>query len=228
MHRAMSAPPPGQVDLWIVDLAAGAHSVAALAETLDDVERARAARLRFEHLRRRFVIRRAAFRDVLARYVGGAPARLRFVSGASGKPSLGFAGLDHNATHSGDLALLAVSNGAPVGVDVEEVRDLGDRYEWLSAEERKLALDGAHEAPAVGALRMWTRKEARLKALGIGVGGLDGTLRLPPSASGDAWTCTDLDPRGGYVGALATPFAQPAIVPRPWRASVMHGSAAHS
>lgn len=105
-----------------------------------------------------------------ARPTGGAP---RIVRG-TGKPRLAGpdAGVRFNAAHGGGLVLVAVARGREVGVDVEPL----DRGPWLSLPGHVLtpaelrSLDGlggkAHDAAF---LRLWSRKEAVLKAAGVGL-----------------------------------------------------------
>jgi 4'-phosphopantetheinyl transferase len=143
----------------------------------DEVERAE----RFVHdvHRRRHVASHVALRDRLASAVGASAEALRFRADAHGKPQLeGQGRVQFNLSHSEDWALVAVGVDAPIGVDLEMLRPV----------EEALALARKHYTPAeaaavqdaVGArardeafLRVWTRKEACLKAVGLG-------LRLAP------------------------------------------------
>jgi 4'-phosphopantetheinyl transferase len=111
---------------------------------------------------------------ILASYLSAEAARVRFVYGSYGKPAIATPGepsLTFNWSHSGDLALLAVTANREVGVDIERVRPgIG-----------QLELAGALAAGEVGELaaargtqrditfcRIWARKEAFVKALGRG------------------------------------------------------------
>jgi 4'-phosphopantetheinyl transferase len=147
-----------------------------------------------------------------------------FGEGAQGKPFLDApaAGrtLQFSLSHSGEVALVAVSLGRAVGVDVEEVRprvDLdgfADRY--FSPRER----DALARVPSGNRLRaffeIWTLKEAYLKACGDGllreldafdvtVGDAQPRLLAVRDRPGDEarWTLGGLHPRQGYVAALA-------------------------
>ncbi len=113
---------------------------------------------------------------VLARYLGDAPEEIELTRGDRGKPRLAHdpERLGFNLSHSGDLALIAVSQGREVGVDVERLKPERD---LVALAER--ALD-PKEATAVRAAsgdertrlfyELWTRHEARLKCLGLGLG----------------------------------------------------------
>ena len=211
---AGSLPMPGTVHVWIIDLDRHRTDAARLSSHLNEEELARAARLRFPILRSRFIVRRYAYRAILSQYLGSEPRHLRFAAGPFGKPTLSRTDIDYNSTHSDAVAMLAVTDGSAVGVDIERIRDLGDRYEWLSADERRDVLRLAPRYRTADALKLWTRKEAYVKALGVGVTALDATLRAPLAPVGKPrWTLTDLDAGPGYVASLAVPFDEPRIVP---------------
>lgn len=141
-------------------------------------------------------------RRVLSRYLDLAPAEIQLAIGEHGKPRLA---QDHhrlafNLTHSGDVVLVAVSCGREVGVDVEREKPGRD---LIALAER--ALDPAAAAAvraADGEKRthvfydLWTRHEARLKCLGIGLG-RPPTWPSPPVAV----ESLPIDP--GYAAAVA-------------------------
>lgn len=168
-----AAPTGATMDVhWIALDAAWAGA----AELLDEDERARAARLRFDQHRRRFVHAHAALRVILARYTGRPPSALSFVRGPQGKPAL--AGepapdVDFNLSHAHELAVLAVVRGRRVGVDLERLDGRRDTpglvQRYFSARER----EALAAVPASGAQRAfydcWVRKEAYLKARGEGL-----------------------------------------------------------
>jgi 4'-phosphopantetheinyl transferase len=166
-------PEAGVVDLWVVPLArATLDGDTAL---LDAVEQERAARFVFERDHFRFVAAHAALRRILARYAHEAPAALRFDRDANGKPTLSgphCADFGWNLSHSGDLAVVAVAAGA-VGVDIECERPLADlpalaqRCLTTAEADTLAACDPAARVAAF--LRVWTRKEACLKAIGAGL-----------------------------------------------------------
>jgi len=169
----MIAPPigPGDVHVWRIDLARDGAGEPSL---LDAAERARAARFVFDRDRTRFERSHQAMRRILGAYLGIDGARVALRTEANGKPALaGDAPIAFNLSHSADTALLAVGTGAPLGVDVEargtraDLRSLA-RSVFTAAEAGALdGLDGAELERAF--LRGWTRKEACLKALGVGL-----------------------------------------------------------
>jgi 4'-phosphopantetheinyl transferase len=123
--------------------------------------------------------RRAAahsgLRRVLSDYLGEPPSAIEIEVGENGKPRLPDGKLQFNLSHSGDLALIAVSGDRPVGVDVERVKTGRD---FLALAERALDEEDAVAVrdAAVGDrsavfYAAWVRHEARLKCLGAGLTG---------------------------------------------------------
>jgi 4'-phosphopantetheinyl transferase len=195
---------PDEVHCWSVPLDVPANGLAGLFETLTHDERDRAARLRFERDRRRFIVARATLRELLGRYVGTPPERLRFAYSAFGKPALSpeFGGrLKFNLSHSADLALIAFAWGAEVGVDVEYITasdyDAVARSRFSPAEVEHLSTVPRH-LQARAFFSSWTKQEAYAKARGEGLA--DGPVE--PSGGGQ-WTFVSLDPAPGYIGGVA-------------------------
>ena len=100
------------------------------------------------------------------------PETLRFRFGPDGKPRLAHGSLHFNLAHSDSLALLAVRQDAPVGVDVEPVRPLPEAMliacRWFSAPEIRWIAASDDRDRAF--LRCWVCREAFLKATGEGLG----------------------------------------------------------
>lgn len=147
-----------------------------LESILDDAERERAARFAFSHNRRRYQAAHAALRLVLAHYLDEDPHALRFERGSHGKPQLVrrfAAGLQFNLSHSAGRALVVVSRGREVGIDIEVHRpdlDIDDlaRLVLSGAEQRAFAaLPVEHRRAAF--FRAWVRKESFVKATGEGL-----------------------------------------------------------
>jgi 4'-phosphopantetheinyl transferase len=163
------------IHVWRVD---SAHWRADPA-VLSPGERERAARFRFEHLRTRFVAAHHSLRTILARYIGVQPASVLFRDGENGKPYLdGSYRIRFNLSHSGDISYIAVGSGGELGVDVElahKVRDVDDlARSVLSVEEREQLARVRGASRDAAFLCAWTRKEAFLKALALGI-----TVNLP-------------------------------------------------
>jgi 4'-phosphopantetheinyl transferase len=149
-----------------------------------------------------------------------APAILR---GEHGKPyAPDVAGLDFNLSHARDHVLIAIARGQPLGVDIERIDrdvDVGGLSRRFFAVAEADALDALPETLRAEAfVRLWTCKEAVLKALGEGLAfgldrvalALDGAgvpaeLAALATEAGlsDAWQLALLEPAPGFLGALA-------------------------
>jgi 4'-phosphopantetheinyl transferase len=156
------------IDIWTIDLRRMADDAVLSAD-----ERTRAARLIMPDARRRFIAARAGLREILAQITGIDAAALTFGAGEHGKPhQTGIANAPHfNLAHSGDLALVAIAD-RPVGVDLEQVRPLANMAQMADmsfTDEERAALWSLDEPAQTAAFfRLWTRKEALMKAHGAG------------------------------------------------------------
>ncbi|MEW2132093.1 4'-phosphopantetheinyl transferase superfamily protein [Streptomyces sp. NPDC005435] len=176
-------PPPqgGEVAVWWLDTdreVVGGHLVAGAQAPLSTAERERSARLRRPGDRHRHRAAHIGLRLVLGGYTGLAPESVGLVredcpccGEPHGRPALAGGGPHFSLSHSDGLALIAVS-GVTVGADVEGVPrpDIAEELlPSLHPRERR-ALRALPDADRPGALaRVWTRKEAYLKATGAGL-----------------------------------------------------------
>lgn len=152
-------------------------------------ELARAQRFAFERHRRRYLAARCALRERLAQHTGIAARDLHIAEGPFGKPYLaGVPGCHFNLSHSEDWALIGLSGDSEIGVDIEMLRPMADAASLAQTHFTALetaacmALEG--QARDALFLRVWTRKEACLKAFGTG---LSMPLReLPVGVGADA------------------------------------------
>ena len=159
---------------------------------------------------------------LLIRYTGidRAPEIVRGDRGKPYAPTL--AGIDFNLSHARDHVLIAIARNQPLGVDLEridrkiEIEDIARRY-FSSAEADAIeALPVAIRLAAF--LRLWTCKEAVLKALGVGLSfGLEkvsfqldaagipvGISAIAPEAGPrEDWRLSLLEPAPGFLGAIA-------------------------
>lgn len=213
-----------EIHVWQAALDASPPQLARLESLLSADERARAQRFRLARDQRRFIASRGALRSILASYLDCDPSGIQFCYGKHGKPLLspvrGGANLHFNLSHSADLALIAVRQSGEVGVDIELVREdfacglIAKRFfcdtevAWLEcvmpAERHK------------SFFRIWTRKEAFLKATGEGVWHdlrrFDVT-RSPVQDRGliSAWHLQDIDLGGQFQAAVAAEGLVPPV-----------------
>lgn len=224
------------ITVWRIPLAPVAAPTEAELATLSDAERERAARFRFDRDRSRWLVAHVQTRAILGAELGVVPSEIRYAFGPKGKPSLAWperSGVEFNLSDSGDLALLAISRSAPVGVDVEFIKPMPDlaaiAASHFAAEERETLL-ALPDAEQLGAFyRIWTRKEAYIKAVGTGLShGLDRfAVSVGPAAprfvhlDGDTaraarWSLINVPTFGPYLGALAVEHESPTVESRAW------------
>jgi 4'-phosphopantetheinyl transferase len=222
---------PHNVGIWHIPLDPGSDVLRRCHDLLDEAERDRLARFASPDLARRYTVAHGAARQILGRLLDTEPSGIRYRLGTWGKPELvGHPEVFHNLTHSGDLALLAVSTDESVGVDLERLRPalparaLALRY-YPPAEARAVVRQPDSEQPW-WYQRFWTRKEACGKASGVP---LMAALRFrvhrsviadPARVGHGAKRCrlSDVPTEPGYLAAVAMLGAAPYTIDlRRWR-----------
>jgi 4'-phosphopantetheinyl transferase len=211
-------------DVWAFSDTVLTRHGAALCRHVSDSERARADRLARPENRWRFLQSRGALRWLLGSYLDMAPEELDFGHTAHGKPFLCIEGspapIAFNQSHNADLLAIAISDCGPVGIDIEHI----DRHdiERLSgrilsdAEAACYASLKEHERKPV-LWRAWTRKEAYLKGVGIGLSEPlpRTTVTIDPHSPArlvasqtrprdpEFWRLSEFRPAPGVIGAVA-------------------------
>lgn len=144
---------------------------------------ARAARFRFRNDASHWIACRAGLRRILGQALDCAPKAVPLLTSPFGKPVLAppFDWLHFNLSHCADLALVALSDNGPVGVDVEQRMRAGALSECEMTfchpdEIKNLPADPI--ARSAQLLRIWTAKEAVLKAMGTGLSHPPETVHL--------------------------------------------------
>ena len=207
-----------------VDLSPDAEREAFAFDLLDDEEKARWRRFVVERAKRQFSLCRGALRIHLAERLNCSNGALSFGYLEHGKP---FAKVqDHrapigfNVSHSGRHGLIAFAEHGWIGVDVEEripksdLDGIGDKVYGRSEREMLRAAVGAQKVHLF--FRLWSMKEALIKALGTGFSLNPSRFEVPgpvlhglrsgdfrfPHAPADTWRLHDLgEPR--FAAALA-------------------------
>jgi 4'-phosphopantetheinyl transferase len=218
MYLSLPSMSPTDIHIWRIFL----DNSPTHPEILSPAERDRAARFRFERDRIHFHNAHTALRQILARYANLEPQALEFHLGAYGKPSLtNVPAVEFNLSHSNSYALVAVA-ASPVGIDIEHLR----------ADFDVIALAQRFFAPAETAIvraepdrffEFWTRKEAFIKAIGMGVlfplQGFDTcTDRVNIYAPTDqtAWYAQTFHPVPNYIAAVVTPHSNSELKQFDW------------
>lgn len=164
-------------------------------------------------------------RLLLGAYLGIPGRDVVTVAGENGKPvlapPLARSGIAFNLSHAGNRLAIAVARKLQVGVDIEQAgRDVRWRRlsaRWFSAPEAEWLQTLDESSANAGFLRLWTVREAMIKAMGATIAGHisqvtpepnePGRIRSLPEewpAAGD-WTLHEFDPETGLHGWLAVP-----------------------
>lgn len=219
---ARSGGTPALIDVWSWSLDRPPSGIPDPTALLSPDERARAARFARHRDADRYIVGRSTLRIVLASYLDRHPEQLVFAYNEFGKPCLAEengSDLHFNLSHSEDIAVLAVSDRFPLGIDIEAEKPIAEDVagHFFSPNEclRLRSLPLQQQQPAF--YRCWTRKEAFVKAHGAGLSlaldcfdvplvgteglrieRLDDTVGL----AGD-WSLLDLRVPQGFFGAVA-------------------------
>jgi 4'-phosphopantetheinyl transferase len=181
----------GALELWHVDTRASGAALGALEERehlLSDWERKRAAEFSDREQAGEWLAAHIALRVVLERVAGRAARGVAFTRFAGGKPRLEGASVAFSLSHVAGAALIAITRGGIVGVDLERARKVRVREpRQARVEAAAAALDPAEPLPPGGEARFlqaWVRLEAFAKAEGSGVGRLLTRLGVSGDAAG--------------------------------------------
>lgn len=193
---------------------------AILAGYLSPDEQERAARFLSTASRKHFINARGQMREIFAAYLGKQPQGIEFAYNPHGKPYLKEPEQHHsmrfNLSHSGGMGLLALTAGQDVGVDIErtsrEVDYATISSRFFSPAEAIILRKLPPQEQAQAFFTGWTRKEAYIKALGLGltipldsfeVSLLPGDSPQIITLNGN-WIVYPLDPGPGFIAALVT------------------------
>jgi len=163
------------INIWSANLTHLAQHEAICLALLSPDELARANRYKVGKAKSTFVLARGILRYLLARYLSIAPEKITFDYTAHKKPflaSIHQSNLSFSMTHSGEMALFAFGYDREIGVDIEKIgshdyEEIAKRFFTETESERLLSL--SDDKRAVFFYQLWTRKEAVLKAMGLGL-----------------------------------------------------------
>jgi 4'-phosphopantetheinyl transferase len=229
------------VHLWSLSLRVSPASLDRLAPLLDSAEQRRAKLFHFDRDRRRFIVGRAALRNILGRYLRAEPADLRLEYSPRGKPFLPTGSALHfNFAHCEDLAVLAMTRRPNVGVDLERVRPVEGALEmaafFCSPDEYAQFQSVPALEKETAFFRLWTRKEALLKATGHGIGDAlnkvevsfrsddpPRLIRMPEELAilSSRWSLQEFKPADGFLAVVARPGPPAILRCRQWKEEEM-------
>ena len=205
------------LDVWLLDTEDLAGEMGTDVSVLDEIERQNAAALKTPRLRRRYEFAHVALRVLLGRALD-LPARdVRIVRGAC--PRCGASGarpvlsqskpeLHFSLSSSEQLVLIGLASAA-VGVDVQMIpslRAVDEASELLHPGERAELLALTPESRRAVFTVLWSRKEAHLKGMGVGMAhelvgeymGIGPRIAFP-----QGWTVLDISVPSGFFASAA-------------------------
>lgn len=217
--------PLGSIHLWICrDLLSPRWDETL--EMLGSEEKERARNYRFAKDRRRYLGSALLQRCVLAHYASCSLRDQSFSRNQWGKPFLMGAGeaIQFNVSRSHEVALLAVSGGCEIGVDVEYEVDCSEPAMSVASqfsEAEQSYIENASDA-ARALFEIWARKEAYIKGIGRGLSHPLNGFDVSPGGKvvrdwskdrpADSWAVHSVElPVSGYAAAIATPQVSPSI-----------------
>lgn len=214
-----------QIHIWRFWLDLPDEQLEDLRQILSEDQFRRARGFRFLRDQNRFVATHGRIREILSGYLALAPERIRFVYNKHGKPELENRSeterLRFNLSHSEDVALLGISGGFRVGVDIERTKPdrstEGIARRFFTPNELDVLNTLPEDQRVAAFYRCWTRKEAYIKAQGEGLSiplnqfEVSISLEEPPQIvnirgnvnEATRWSLHHLEPMEGYVAALA-------------------------
>jgi 4'-phosphopantetheinyl transferase len=223
------------VHIWRASLDYSKSKLNLLIGSLSKDETERADRFYFEKDRTQFIVRRGILKQIISKYLEIDPKNLLFEYNRFGKPFLNSNSPKHdfrfNMSHSKNMALYCISHQKDVGIDIEYIQkdieflQIIDRF--FSHNEKKfiqkINIDKRKEA----FFKIWTRKEAILKALGKGISfplekvdvsfNKDNFItRINDNDYGQctesSWYVKDLLPTEDYVASIAIEGSNPGLI----------------
>lgn len=214
-----------QVHLWRASLDPPRVILEDLAHTLSEDEIAKADKFRFSKHRQRFIVARGILRQLLGQYLQISPSKIEFQYGDHGKPylskSISSSSLEFNVSHSQAYALYGFSLNHTIGVDLEYLRPMKDAAQiaqrFFSPQEFEFVNCLSGEQQQRVFFKLWTAKEAYLKATGTGLAGSLASIDIDfdqaeipclKSIQGNTaaivpWSMYPCIPALDYVGAIA-------------------------
>jgi 4'-phosphopantetheinyl transferase len=165
--------PEDEIHVFKASLDCSEEMLVLYKELLSVDERLKAKRFKFERDKKHYTAGRGTLRELLGRYLGESPSRIKFSYTDKGKPFLKNSAVKFNIAHSGGMAVFALSSMHELGIDIEILKDKKDAVElakrFFSEDEIKDLDSVPKEKLTESFFNCWTRKEAFIKALGKGL-----------------------------------------------------------
>lgn len=214
-----------EIHVWHFDFTA-AHKTDIYWHCLAKDEKDRAKRFYFEKDYNAYLLSRGILRSILAQYTGISPQAISLKYTLYGKPFLdplqNSTGLYFNISHTHHCILYALTRNIEIGIDVEYLKSYldyrGIAKSFFSNYEYQGLIETHHEQQRVLFYKIWTCKEAFIKAIGLGLSysladfDVDVQENQPAkmlnikNAPDEAkqWKLCSFSPADGYIAAIAT------------------------
>jgi len=166
----------GKIHIWFACVDCSPKEIRKFETLISTEEKARSQRFRSAQDRERYIVQHGMLRSLLCGYVGCGPRQVDIRTSVNGKPYL--AGPDRDVIHfsasqSDAFAAFAFSRIGRIGVDIEKMRDIPDMIEIVerhfTPREKHAIFCGQENLRSGLFYKLWTRKEAVLKAQGEGL-----------------------------------------------------------
>ncbi len=226
LYEIISIPktlPLYEIQIFTIHLPTVCNEINILKTFLSQEEKTRAEKFYFEKDYRLFVVTHGFLRKILGHYLGISPQKVFFLIQPKGKPILST--FHHNMpilfniSHSSEMAVIALTRTADIGVDVEKIQSFENLMEiaeyFFHPQEAQEIMNKSAGASLKKFYEIWTQKEAVVKALGIGLSAPLNQFRITGGSDGwkmPVWTMVQCKSpvytrtfrwAEGYEGAIA-------------------------
>lgn len=192
-----------EIHCWVIDLDTHVSKAFQYLDLLNDAEKRRADRFVFKEHKERYIVSHGILNTLLPRYLNTSKFDL-FIN-EYGKPFIKNSFLHFNLSHSNRYACIAIAN-FEVGVDIEHMKEEAVIESIFSKNERDLFEKIPGHLKLQAFYRAWVRKEAYLKALGIGLSGNIQEIEVGFKTPSE-WSFIPIDIPEHYIGFIAAQVA---------------------
>jgi 4'-phosphopantetheinyl transferase len=167
-------PETNQVEVIWTSLVSDDQEIALLNKYLSVEENNQANRFATAQLRQRYIKTRGYLRLLLARYLTTTPESIEFTYNSYGKPSIAWSSLQFNLSHSDQVVVYAFTRVGDIGIDIEKIKPIDNYLEiakkFLHPQEHLAIASMTNNNDRLrGFYHCWSRKEAIIKAKGLGL-----------------------------------------------------------
>lgn len=224
-----------QIHIWQASLDYNKSKFNLLIGSLSEDEIERSNRFYFEKDRMQFIVRRGILKQIISKYLEINPKNLLFEYNPFGKPFLVTNSLKNNIkfnmSHSKNMALYCISSQKDVGIDIEFTQKKVEFHliieRFFSHNEKAFIQKITTNKRKEAFFKIWTRKEAILKAIGKGISfpleKVDVSfnkenfiIRINDNDDGQctesSWYVEDLLPTKDYVASIAIEGSNPGLI----------------